>query len=59
MQRYFKKFGKVVRCFHVMRKGSNKYEGYGFVIFKAAAAVDEVQRARPHTEERKNKKLHF
>ena len=49
MQRYFKKFGEVARCFHVMKKGSNTYEGYGFVIFKAAEAVDEVQRARPHT----------
>ena len=43
MQRYLEKFGEVeqVTC-------SNKYEGHGFVIFKAAAAVDEVQRARPY-----------
>ena len=46
MQRYFEKLGEVAMCYHVMKKGSNKYEGYGFVIFKAAA---KVQRARPHT----------
>ena len=75
MQRYFKKFGEVERCFHVIGKDINKYEGYGFVIFKAAATADEVQRTRPHTimgrvvrtrrevpeeeEKMKNKKLCF
>ena len=62
-------------CFHGIGKDSNKYEGYGFVTFKAAATVDEVQRSRPHTilghtvrtrwkvpeeeEKMKNKKLCF
>ena len=75
MQRYFQKFGEVERCFHVIGKDINKYEGYGFVIFKAAATTDEVQRTRPHTimgrvvrtrrevpeeeEKMKNKKLCF
>ena len=70
MQRYLEKFRELEQ---VTR--SNKYEGHGFVIFKAAAAVDEVQRARPHTiqgqairtrrdapeeeKKRKNKKLRF
>ena len=63
------------QCFHRIGKDSNKYEGYHFVIFKAAATVDEVQRTRPHTimvrmvrtsqevpkeeEKTKNKKLCF
>ena len=49
MQSYFEKFGEVERCYCTIRKESNKYEDYGFVVFRAAATEDELWRTRPHT----------
>ena len=49
VQSYFQKFGEVERCYRTLVKETNKYGDYGFVVFRAAATADEVQRARPHT----------
>ena len=49
MQSYFEKFGAVERCYRTTEKETNENKEYGFVVFRAAATADEVQRARPHT----------
>ena len=49
MQSYFQKFGAMERCYRTTGKETNENKDYGFVVFRAAATADEVQRARPHT----------
>ena len=49
MQSYFEKFGEVEQCYCAMKKETNQCKGYSFVVFRAAATADEVQRTRPHT----------
>ena len=49
IQSYFEKFGAVERCYRTTGKETNKNKDYGFVVFRAAATADEVQRARPQT----------
>ena len=47
MQSYFEKFGEVEQCYCAMKKETNQCKGYSFVVFRAAATADEVQRTRP------------
>ena len=49
MQSYFEKFGEVEQCYCAMKKETNQCKGYSFVVFRAAATADEVQRTRPQT----------
>ena len=49
MQSYFEKFGAVEQCYRTTEKETNENKEYGFVVFRAAATAEEVQRARPHT----------
>lgn len=46
---YFEQWGEIVDCVVMRDPMTRRSRGFGFITYKTAESVDEAQKARPHT----------